>query len=139
MNKIQRWLHRHYLFWRYKHNYKTGRVILTTTEDRGMGLTTMMIKDCVKRGYKLYVPTLQDKRNMAEIVYKMGKQFSIKEMTIPTILEDYLLCERDLGRGIRYHNIIVDNHCTDNDLKIINNSGDCFIQNGFVYSPYVIR
>ena len=65
MQKIKILFRRKYLFWKYKHNNNTGKVIITKEKDRQLGLTTLMLNDCIKNGYVLLVPNQIDKKRLA--------------------------------------------------------------------------
>lgn len=131
--KIKKWLRKKYIYWKYKHNWNTGKVILLKEGDRQFGLTTMMIEDCLKNGCVLLVPTETHKRNMAHEIYKRGQLGFLPAVTEREAYDNYLLSHADIINGkhrARRLKIIVDNHCWDwDDLYHIRPH----IVNGFIY------
>ena len=117
---------RSYMFFRYKLNKGSGKLLIQRKNTRGLGLTTMMIKDCKKNGYYLFVPSLRDKYVISKMTSVLG--YDIKVL-VPT---DDLHGKKDL-------NVIIDNHCSFADVhKWLNdngNQGRINIVNGFVYEP----
>lgn len=115
---------RTYLFLKYKLNKNSGKLLIQRRNTRGLGLTTMMIKDCKKNGYYLFVPSLKDKYVIAKITEKLGYEINV---LIPS---DNLLGKRSLD-------VVIDNHCSFADVyKLLNdNQGRINIVNGFVYEP----
>lgn len=119
INNIKKHLKRNYLFWKYKRNKGSGKLLIQKESDRQLGLTTMMIEDCLKNDYWLYVPTMKDRYNLSNDIAKT-------------------LCPLDNLQGKKDLNIIVDNHCSFEDVrKLLNKKGygRVNIINGFVYEP----
>lgn len=62
---IKKWIRKKYIFWKYKHNWNTGKVIILKEGDRQLGLTTMMLEDYLNNdhvvgvGYNGYSYTAQ--------------------------------------------------------------------------------
>ena len=130
MQKIKIWFRRKYLFWKYKHNNNTGKVIITKEKDRKLGLTTLMLNDCIKNGYVLLVPNQIDKKRLA---YKL----CAKEHMMLRDAEQYLMCPSDNTRAFhRDLKIVVDNHCSFGDISEVMATTMGKIVNGFVYCPY---
>lgn len=131
--KIKKWLRKKYIYWKYKHNWNTGKVVILKKDDRHLGLTTMMLEDCLKNDCVLLVPTAAHKKDLAHEIYKRGQLGLIPAITYKEAYEKYLLSIDDIRmnkhRGKRLK-IIVDNHCWDwEDLYHI-----CpYIVNGFLY------
>jgi len=127
--KIKRWIRKYYLFWRYKHNYFSNKMIVVTDKDRRLGLTTMLAKECIKNKYVLLVPTIAAKRHITEELHSMG--IDTNKLVIVTNSE----INKGLYRGIRLK-VVLDNSCTIEELwKTSLNKEE--IVNGFVYCPGV--
>ena len=130
--KIKKWFRKKYLYWKYKHNWNTGKLIVLKEGDRQLGLTTMMIKDCFKNDYVLLVPTETAKKNMAYKIYRDGQLGVLPSITKKEAYKylmsfDDILMGRHRGKRLK---IIVDNHCWEwKDLYSIRP----YIVNGFVY------
>ena len=124
MSGIKKWLRKKYIIWKYKHNWNTGKVIVLGQQDRGYGLTTMMLKDCIKHGYVLFFPYEADKK----IFYSSAED---KER-----FDKYLLSKMDVKMGAHKHTdikgVIMDNHCTYEDVKFLYGN-NLAIVNGFIY------
>lgn len=133
--KIKKWFRKRYLIWKYKHNWNTGKVIVLTSEDRQLGLTTMMIKDCLEKGYVLLVNTNSDKWNMAHEMYLCGQLMFSHPITEANAYKYCLMSLDDvknnkhIGLGIK---LIVDNSCHDLDALSYLHP---YIANGFIYVP----
>lgn len=134
--KIKRWLRRKYFLWKYKHNYGTGKLIITKPGDRQLGLTTMMLEDCIRRNYKLYVPTRMAKEILAKEIYDMYNSPTLTSSINPY---DYLVTPADISsnklRGFGNVKIIVDNQCRYENLKTIYDNGYS-IENGFIFCSF---
>ena len=116
---------RKYLFLKYKLNKNSGKLLIQKESDRQLGLTTMMIKDCVKNDYYLLVPNLQDKYIIFKVANALGYKVNV---LIPSdILSNKL-------RGTRI-NVVVDNHCSFADIHELLCKSHINIVNGFVYEP----
>lgn len=128
MNRINRWLRKKYIMWKYKHNWNTGKVIVLGEHDRAYGLTTMMLRDCVKNDYVLFVPYEADKKILFPSAEEREKH------------SKYLMSKMDikmgahLGRNIQ--GVIMDNHCSYEDIKFLYGN-DFKIVNGFIYMDMV--
>lgn len=131
--KIKKWLRKKHIYWKYKHNWNTGKVVLLKAGDRQLGLTTMMLKDCLKNDCVLLVPTETHKKNMAHEIYLRGQLGFLPAVTEHEAYQKYLLSHNDIIRGKHIGKrlkIIVDNHCWDwDDLYYIRPH----IVNGFIY------
>lgn len=139
MKKIKVWFRRKYLFWKYKHNKGTGKVIVTKQEDRQLGLTTMMINDCLNRRCMLFVPNEMAKKRTYEEIYNM---INSPTMTSSIDPNDYLITPNDINRGklrgVRNTKIIIDNQCTYKDVTTLYDQGlGHSIENGFIYCPFI--
>jgi hypothetical protein len=139
VKKIKVWFRRKYLFWRYKHNKGTGKVIVTKQEDRQLGLTTMMINDCLNRRYMLFVPNEIAKKQMYEEIYSMVNSPTMTSSIDPN---DYLITRNDINRGklrgVRNVKLLIDNQCTYKDVVTLYDQGlGHNIENGFIYCPFV--
>lgn len=115
---IKKWIRKKYIFWKYKHNWNTGKVIILKEGDRQLGLTTMMLEDCLKNDYVLLVPTETHKKNMAHEIYKCGQLGFLPAITEKGAYEKYLISSNDITmgkhRGKRLK-IITDTYCWDWD------------------------
>lgn len=125
LNDIKMFLKRQYLFLRYKLNKNSGKLLIQKESDRRLGLTTMMLKDCVKNKYCLFVRTNKDKKAVLEVVNELNYTIDV-------------LCPSDDLHGRRNLNVVIDNHCSFEDVhKLLNTYGygRINIVNGFVYEP----
>lgn len=130
---IKRWLRKKYIYWKYKHNWNTGKLIIIKEGDRQLGLTTMMLKDCFKNDCVLLVPTETYKRKLAHDIYLRGQLRMIPAITEREAYEKYLISSNDIlmgkHRGKRLK-IIVDNYCWDwEDMACLRP----YIVNGFLH------
>ena len=138
MQKFKRWIRRKYLFWKYKHNYNTGMVIVSKLGDRGLGLTTMMLEDCLRKNCMLLVPNAVTKCRMFDEIDKMVNSPTCTSSIDPN---DYLITPTEIANGKLQgrHNarIIIDNQCTYRDFTTIRDNGyEHSIVNGFIYIPF---
>ena len=116
--KIKKWLRKKYIYWKYKHNWNTGKVIILKEEDRQLGLTTMMLKDCLNNGYVLLVPTETHKKKLAYDIYLRGQLGFLPAITEREAYEKYLISSNDITSGKHIGKrlkIITDNYCWDWD------------------------
>lgn len=131
--KIKQWFRKKYIYWKYKHNWNTGKLVILKEEDRHLGLTTMMIKDCFKKNYALLVPTEIHKKNMASEIYKLGQLGVLPTITERDAYEQYLVTPNEIQIGKRIGKplkVIVDNCCWDwDDIKLLRP----YITNGFLH------
>lgn len=131
--KIKKWIRKKYVYWKYKHNWNTGKVVILKEGDRQFELTTMMLKDCFKNDCVLLVPTETHKRNMAHEIYIRGQLGFLPSVTEKESYEKYLISSHDIQIGRhrgKQLKIITDNHCWDwEDLYRIRP----YIANGFLY------
>lgn len=137
--KIKKWLRKKYIYWKYKHNWNTGKVILLKEGDRQLGLTTMMINDCLNKRCMLFVPNEIAKKRVYEEIYNM---FNSPIMTSLIDPNDYLITLNDINRGklrgVRNVKILVDNQCTYRDvIKLYEQGLGHSIKNGFIYLDIV--
>lgn len=131
--KIKRKIRKKYLVWKYNHNWNTGKVVILKDGDRQLGLTTMIIRDCIVNNYKLFVKTDELKRSMAYEMYKLGQLGFAPPITEYEAYEKYLMSPYDVKRnklrGTR-EKLIVDNSCSNlEELHYI----QPYIVNGFIY------
>lgn len=137
MHKIKVWFRRKYLFWKYKHNYGTGKVIITKESDRQLGLTTMMIEDCLNRNCRLFVSNEIAKEH---IVRELHKRVNGSCFTTSINLYDYVISVHDIVmgkfRGQRNVKIIIDNQCKFKDVERVIDDTNYAIVNGFMYCGY---
>ena len=132
---FKRWIRKKYLICKYKHNWNTGKVIVLKEEDRNLGLTTMMIKDCLEKDYVLLVNTDSVKRYMAHEMYLCGQLRLSYPVTEHDAYKYHLMSLSDIkrnkhiGLGVK---LIVDNSCRDLDVL---NALYPYIANGFAYVP----
>lgn len=133
--KIKQWFRKKYIYWKYKHNWGTGKLILLKEGDRYLGLTTMMIKDCIAKNCILLVNSESTKKCIVYDIFRLGKLGVIPAMTEEEFSEQYLLSlndiELDRHRG-QFRQFIVDNSCCDDDLKTLYHIRPD-IKNGFIY------
>lgn len=137
--KIRKWFRKKCLYWKYKRNWNTGKVIVLKEKDRQLGLTTMMINDCLNKKCMLFVHSEAAKRRVYEEIYNM---FNSPIMTSSINPNDYIITLNDINRGklrgIGNVKIIVDNQCTYNDVAKLYDQGLRHrIANGFVYLDIV--
>ena len=135
--KIKKWFRKKYIYWKYKHNWNTGKLIVLKEEDRHLGLTTMMMKDCIEKDYILLVDTESTKKYIVNEIFKRGQLGFIPVMTEKEFSDKYLLSLNDIRidkhRG-RYRRFIVDNSCHGDafDLKTLHQVLPD-MKNGFIY------
>ena len=124
MKKIKRWIRKKYVMWKYKHNWNTGKVVILSDGDRGYGLTTMMLKDCIKNDYVLFVPFEADKKSLFKSVEdrKEYDKFILTKMDVKM--------GAHVDRNIR--GVIMDNHCSYADIKFLCDN-ELAIVNGFIH------
>lgn len=142
--KIKRWFRKKQLFYKYNHNYESEKLIVVTDDDRCLGLTLMMMEDCLLRGYRLYVRNMRTKENFAKDMYKycqLGLFPQCPSVSASVAFNNYLLCPEDLKnvkyKGFATTEVIVDNSCTVfevNELFGLEPYGVKII-NGFIYVP----
>lgn len=133
---IKKSLRRKYLFWKYKHNYNNDRLIITTQEDRGLGLTTMMLEDCLRNNYVLIVKNEIKRKFLSHEIYKRGQLGLLPSVTEYKAYSDYLTTIQEIKINSRGRNksisYIVDNNCDYDDVKTLF-SLPIKIINGFMY------
>ena len=131
--KIKKWIRKKYIYWKYKHNWNTGKLVILKEGDRQFGLTTMILEDCLKNDCVLLVSTEAYKKDLAHEIYKRGQLGLLPAITEKEAYEKYLLSINDVKmdkhRGRRLK-IIVDNCCWDWD-EIARLRP--YIVNGFLY------
>lgn len=131
--KIKKWFRKKYIYWKYKHNWNTGKVVILKEGDRQLGLTTMMLEDCLKNDCVLLVPTEKYKKNLAHEIYKRGQLGFLPAITEQEAYEKYLISTNDITMGRHLGKrlkIIADNYCWDwEDLYYIRP----YLVNGFLY------
>lgn len=132
--KIKKWFRKKYLYWKYKHNWNTGKVIVLKEKDRQLGLTTMMINDCLNKRCMLFVHSESAKRRIYEEIYNM---FNSPIMTSSINPNDYIVTLNDINcgklRGKGNIKILIDNQCTYNDVIKLHDQGlGHRIANGFI-------
>lgn len=133
MMKIKKWIRKKYIYWKYNHNWDTGKVVVLKEGDRQLGLTTMMIKDCLYKDCVLLVPTEKHKRDMAHEIYLRGQLGFLPVVTEREAYEKYLISSNDIKKGRhrgRRLKIIADNYCWDWDEIAYLRP---YIVNGFLY------
>lgn len=130
--KIKKWFRKKYIYWKYKHNWNTSKVIILKEEDRQFGLTTMMLKDCFKKNCALLVPTEMHKRSVARDIYRLGQLGVLPAITEQEAYKQYLVTPNDIqieryrGKPLK---VLVDNHCWDwDEIKPLRS----YIANGFL-------
>lgn len=132
--KIRKWFRKKYLYWKYKRNWNTGKVIVLKEKDRQLGLTTMMINDCLNKRCMLFVHSESAKRRIYEEIYNMNNPI----ITSSINQDDYIVTLNDISRGklrgIGNVKIIIDNQCTYSDVvKLYDQGLGHRIANGFIY------
>ena len=133
--KLKKWIRKEYLFWKYKHNWNTHRLIVLNENDRRYGLTFMMIKDCLEKKCVLFVRDYHEKHMFAQIMCEYSQLGLIPFITEREAFDKYLMCPSDISchkhLGRRDLKFIVDNSCGYNDVMILYR--ECLnIVNGFV-------
>lgn len=134
--KIKRYIRKKYIIYRYKINFKTGKLIYLKNTDRGFGLTTLLLKDVLKYHIPILVPTLQTKREVLHKLYNIY-QYNLNKILLPStkkdIEENLVLTPTEDTRGRIIEEIFIDNSCTEQDVYMfINYSRITNIVNGFV-------
>ena len=131
--KIKKWFRKKYIYWKYKHNWNTGKVVILKEGDRQLGLTTMMLKDCLYNDCVLLVPTGHHKKSLAHEIYKRGQLGFLPAITEQEAYEKYLISLSDIKMGRdrgRQLKIIADNYCWNwEDLYYLRPH----LVNGFLY------
>lgn len=142
VHKMKRWIRKKRLFHKYNHNYESQRLIVTSTSDRCLGLTTMMMEDCLLRGCRLYVSDIRTKENFSRDISKycqLGLFPQCPTLAAYQAFDDYLLCPEDLHqnrfKSRRNIEVIVDNSCTVDNVEELLGAHNVSILNGFVYVP----
>lgn len=134
--KIKKWIRKKYIYWKYKHNWNTGKLIVLKEDDRNLGLTTMMMKDCLEKGCVLLVNGNPAKKYMAHEIYMRGQLGFLPPITEQEAYQNYVLSLNDIKKDkhkARKLKLIVDNSCHDFDLDTLYYASS-YIVNGFVYS-----
>lgn len=140
MNKFKKWIRKKHLLWKYNHNYNTGKLIVLTENDRQLGLTHRMLRDCIDKGYILYVHSITEKHTLTHEIWNM-KAIDLAPTLTPksVIFNSYFLTPNDLKCGThklrRNVKVIVDNSCTYSDILILHQAG-VKIVNGCVNIPF---
>ena len=86
MSRIKRWFRRRYILYRYKRNYKSGKLIYLKSSDRQLGLTTELIKESIKKDIPILVHNNKAKKYLAHEMYKMGQL-----LLVPSVTEYYAM------------------------------------------------
>ena len=135
MSKIRKWFRIKYILFRYKHNYKSGKLIYLKSSDRRFGLTTELIKESIEKGIPILVHNNNAKRYIAHEMYKRGQLLLAPCVTEQYAMEKLLITPTDnlRGRGINW--ILVDNGCTESDVvKLLDNNYPIASMNGYITS-----
>lgn len=137
--KIKRLIRKKYIIYRYNRNFKSGNVIFLKQDDRGYGLSTLLIKDAIKYNIPILVPTKRSKIHMANKIYKYGQLGLISQIERDYAMKNLILTPTENIRGRKIDWIFVDNSCRDLDLcKFLNRNNTIYIANGFVTSCFMI-
>ena len=136
INKIKIFIRRLIIKVRYKYNWYSKKVIVVNDDYRQIGLSTMIIKDALKKDIKIFVPNHMTKMNLMKKMYEIDNDYpTLKSVSS---YNDYFITPTDLCRDTRLvdNRILVDNQCTPSDILSLKNNGLYQIANGFVYIPY---
>lgn len=135
--KLMKLLRRKYLLWKYKHNWNSGKLIVLKKDDRGYGLTDMMIKDCLQNGYVLFVSNELSKIRLARKINEYGRLGGLP-VNERNAYDNYLLSAEDIRWhrhvGRRNLKLLIDNSCWYDDVECLRGKG-IKIVNGFIYIP----
>ena len=133
---FKRWFRKKYIIWKYKHNWNSTKLVVLKENDRQYGLTYMLMKDCLEKGYMLFVRTELEKKRLAHEMYKCGQLGFMPVVTEQDAYEKYLLSVNDIRygrcRGKRDLKVVVDNACNYDDVKLLHDER-IQIVNGFIY------
>ena len=144
--RFKRWIRKKYLILKYELNWNLGEVVTIHANDKLLGLSYLMVDDCIYNNYKLFVPTeavvdyfllyIYNKISNSEIF--LQKEISYQDVQL--IYRDYFITPMDIRFG-KYKGkgkikVIVDDSCSKLDLKLIKEAScdypEIEIVNGFV-------
>lgn len=136
-NKFKRWCRKQYIIYKYKHNFKSGKVIYLRADDRQFGLSTLLINDAIRYDIPILVPNLYSKKRMAHEIYMMGQLSMVSSVTEDYAMKNLVVTpiESNLRGLYKLDWILVDNQCNESDVKkMLDISPKTIIANGFVTS-----
>ena len=134
MNKIKRWFRRKYILYKYRRNYKSGKLIYLKSSDRQFGLTTELIKESVKKDIPILVHNNIARRHIVHEIYKMGQLSLIPSVTEQYAMDNLVITPVTNLRGRRISWILVDNGCTESDVVKLLDDYPVAILNGYITS-----
>lgn len=138
-HKIKRWIRKKYILYKYNKNFKSGKVIFLKQDDRGYGLSRLLIKDAIKYKIPILVPTQHSKRYMADEMYRYGQLNFIPQITKDYIMNNLIITPTENVRGKRLSWIFIDNSCKESDIyEFLNKNNTITIANGFVTSYLMV-
>lgn len=126
-----------YLKFQYKKNRNTGGIVYLSRYDRGLGATSLIVKDAVMNNIPILVPTMKTAKGLAHKIYLQGQLGFIPAVTEQYAI-DHLVITPDPTkfREKRVHHIYVDNSCHEGDVFTICADWPVKIVNGFVTKRY---
>lgn len=122
---------------RYKKNKNKGGLIYLSRHDRGLGATSLVMKDAVMSNVPILVPTYTAAKGLAHKIYLQG-QLGI----LPAVSEKYAMDHLVVTpnptkfKETRIHHIYVDNSCHEEDVLKVLGDWPIKIVNGFVTKRY---
>jgi hypothetical protein len=139
INNIKWEIERRWVINKYRHNYNTGKIIYLNINQRGLGLTDIIIKDALKNNTFILVATQGQKRFVIGEILRLAN-LGFDEPISKDMAERMVITPDDAHRlrGSRGDRILIDNACHEQDItKIVNAShGAVIIYNGFVTKKY---
>lgn len=122
---------------RYKRNKNKGGLIYLSRHDRGLGATSLVMKDAVMSNVPILVPTCTAAKGLAHEIYLQGQLGVLPAVGEKYAIEHLVVTPNPTKfKEKRIHHIYVDNSCHEEDvLKVL---GGCPIKivNGFVTKRY---
>lgn len=133
MHYIKKYFRRKYLFWRYNHNYKSGKPIYLNRTDRGFGFTFRVAIDSLSEYTPILVPTNITRNRVAYEICKAGQLGLGPTLTEKYAYDNLVITPNTNLRGKKIPFILVDNSCTEKDVSnFLNNNPMIRIKNGFI-------
>lgn len=125
------------LKFRYKKNKNTGKIIYLSKHDRGLGATSIVVKDAVMNNAPVLVPNIAAAKGLAHKIYLQGQLGFLPAVTEQYAV-DHLVITPDIDkfREKRVHHIYVDNSCHEDSVSRVCRDWPVKILNGFVTKRY---
>ena len=134
MNKLVKKIRRKFLLFKYKHNFKSGKLIKISKKDRQLGLTYRIIEDSVR----LRIPILVPNKNIKKwLPYEFTKRYDFGDYANrhirKYIFDNFIVVPTDNLRGTQIKSFLVDNSCEEYDvLEFMEKNPNLNIENGFI-------